>query len=331
MKPLLLDTPFPAPTTDISAVKRVVRSTGELPVLESLTRAQKLDALVWNTHYLLSEGRITEAVSMLDTLIFDESYADVPLLPKSWLWIARMAIFIAGRDFMLALGAAENALNLLVAVPHKKKEDFLALVASLLYQLAYVHSEMGDTSRAQKELTKCQKLYERLAKKNRARFSPMLLYAVEASTDIINSKSEQMKIFAHYEDEVKLYTSRLTSGDERATRDALVNLIDSLKKEGEIMLEVGNGRDAMKYFTRALKYQKKLSPAMGLKELRLTLALAKALCKMPNRRESGEQLLASLRPLAKKLRAANEMIEIENLINNINRNVNIMVMLKGIF
>lgn len=331
MKPLLLECALPAFSADLSSVRAAVCSTGNLPVMEKLPRATQLQALVWNTSYLLDEGRLSEAVAMLDTLIFDESYSDIEPLHKSWLWVARMAIFIAGGDLVLALGAAENTLNLLVAEHNKKREDFLALVASLLYQLAAVHSRLGDTPRAQKELTKCQKLFERLAKKNQARFSPMLLYAVEASTDIINSKSEQMKIFERYEDQVRLYTSQLSSGDERKTRDALVNLVESLRKEGDIMLEVGNGRDAMKYFTRALRYQKKLSPTMGLRELRLSLGLAKALCKVPNRRESGEQLLASLKPLAKKLRAANETIEIENLLNNNNRNVNIMVMLKGIF
>ena len=44
-----------------------------------------------------------------------------------------------------------------------------------------------------------------------------------------------------------------------------------------------------------------------------------------------EQLLQSLQPLAKKLNATNELIEIENLLNNKNKNTNIMSLLKGIF
>ena len=52
---------------------------------------------------------------------------------------------------------------------------------------------------------------------------------------------------------------------------------------------------------------------------------------MANRRESAEQLLQSLQPLAKKLNATNEIIEIENLLNNKNKNTNIMTLLKGIF
>lgn len=331
MKPLLIDASFPKLGSDITVAKAQISTIGKQPDLEGLSREAVLEVHLWQVLYLINNGRSAEAAPLIDTLVFDESYSDMPALYVSWLWLARMSIFVANSDFMLALGAAENALTQMVDITNKKKEDFLAILASLLYNLAAVHNSLGDSARAKKELTKCQKLFERLVKKNERRFSPMLLYAIEASTSILTSKAQQMEVLKHYDDEVKLYTGMLNNGDSKRTREALINLVNSLKKEGDIMLEMGNGRNAAKYYTKALRYQKKVSTHMGHKELVLTIGLAKALNKVVNRRESAEQLLQSLQPLAKRLNATNELIEIENMLNNKNKNTNIMSLLKSIF
>ncbi len=331
MKPLLIEASLPTLSCDIKVAKAQIATLDKQPSLEGMSRSAVLEVHLWRVFYLINNSRSDEAAPLIDTLVFDESYSDMPALYVSWLWLARMSIFIANSDYMLALGAAENALQRMVEITSKKKEDFLAILASLLYNLASVHNSLGDNARAKKELTKCQKLFERLVKKNERRFSPMLLYAVEASTAIISSKAQLMEVLKHYDDEVKLYTSMLNNGDSKKTRDALINLVNSLKKEGDVMMEMGNGRNAAKYYTKALRYQKKVSSSMGHKELVLSIGLAKALNKVANRRESAEQLLQSLQPLAKRLNATNEQIEIENLLNNKNKNTNIMTLLKGIF
>lgn len=330
MKSLLIESSFPKLSCDLSNF-RLQYDVSELHLDEGLTRAAVLEIKLLQVLDLITSGRGEDAAPLIDTLVFDESYSDMPRLHVSWLWLARMTIFISNSDFMLALGAAENALTEMVDITNKKKEDFLAILASLLYNLASVHNSLGDNARAKKELTKCQQLFERLVKKNERRFSPMLLYAIEASTSIITSKTKQMEVLKHYDDEVKLYTSMLNNGDSKKTREALVNLVNSLKKEGDIMLEMGNGRNAAKYYTKALRYQKKVSNHMGHKELQLSIGLAKALNKVANRRESAEQLLQSLQPLARRLNAVNEQIEIENLLNNKSKNTNIMSLLKSLF
>ena len=331
MKPLLIEASFPKLKIDLAVAAELLQPTAtSLPTLPEMSREAALEVRLCHVLHLLTSGHPDEAAPLIDTLVFDESYSDMPTLHVSWLWLARMTIFIANNDYMLALGAAENAL-LRMADITSKKEDFLAILASLLYNLAAVHNSLGDNARAKKELTKSQKLFERLVKKNERRFSPMLLYAVEASTSIITSKAQLMEVLKHYDDEVKLYTSMLNNGDSKKTREALNNLVNSLKKEGDIMLEMGNGRNAAKYYTKALRYQKKVSTHMGHKELVLSIGLAKALGKVANRRESADQLLESLQPLAKRLNATNEQIEIENLLNNKSKNTNIMSLLKGIF
>ena len=155
--------------------------------------------------------------------------------------------------------------------------------------------------------------------------------AVEASTEVIKSKTKQMNVLAHYQSASELYMSELGSGDANATRTAMSNLVETLGKQGDIMLEMGNSRNAVKYYTKALRYQKKLGEKLGERELTLSIGLAKALMRLINRRAAAEQLLRSLLPLAQRLDATAEVHEIQDLLNNKNKNVNIMTLLKSIF
>lgn len=329
MKKLLIEESFPTLKTDLTALTAQVGKTGELPPLQDLDTATAIDLRLWHVKYLMQHERQHDAAMAIDAMVFDDSIAGFPLLHHAWLWLARMSLFIDSNDYMLALGSAENALNVLVDVTAKRGEDFLAIVASLLYNLAYVHYMTDDNARAVKELTKCQKLFERLVKRNNARFSPMLVYAVEASTTIFKSRIKQMNVFAHYQTTTELYTAMLGDKDSEKVRIALANLVDSLRNEGDLMLQMGNARNAVKFYTKALRYQKKISPVMGHKELTLSIGLAKALLRLVNRRAAAEQLLNSLLPLAQRLQAGDEILEIEQLLNNRNKNSNIMSMLKG--
>ncbi len=329
MKQLLIEESMPLLKSDLSNQAATIEATGQLPSKEELSKNGELR--LWCVCYLVKESRHSEAALLVDSIVFDEDASQLPLLHHAWLWLARISLFIATSDYMLALGSAENCLNVLSHVTNKRDEDFLAIVASLLYNLAYIHHQLGDNGRAVKELTKSQKLFERLVKRNSSRFSHMLVYAVEASTTIFKSRIKQMNVLAHYQTTTELYTAMLNDDDSEKVREALVNLVDSLAHEGELMLSMGNGRHAVKFYTKALRYQKKVSNGMGTKELELSIGLAKALMKLMNRRAAAEQLLNSLLPLAQRLGDNERYTEIEQLLNNRNKNSNIMLLLKGLF
>ncbi len=331
MEQLLIEVSTPTFQTDIASLATVAESTDHAPDFKALDLPQRQDMTVWWVRHLLLHQREGEAASCIDDTVFDNTVDEWPPLHHSWLWLMKMTIFIGQADYILALGSAENALNVLVDVTNKRNEDFLAILASLLYSLAIVHSHTDDNSRAVKELTKAQKLLERLVKRNSARFSPMLLHAVEASTSIYKSRANQMNVLAHYQHTTELYTAMLNEGSSAdKTKEALENLIDSLKNEGDLLLKMGNARGAVKFYTKCLRYQKKLSGTMGERELTLSIALAKALIRLVNRRAAAEQLLNSLLPLAQRLGATSEIAEIEQLLRGRNQNHNIMTMLKGI-
>lgn len=329
MKHLLLDSAFPRLRNDMTIAKAQIEATAQLPSSDGLPPEVVLDMTMTYVLWLMNDNRTAQASQVVDYLVYADDADQIPALYMCWLWLTRMSLFIIEQHYALALGCAESALQQLTTMTGKRHDDFLALVAGILYNLAFVHHSTGDNSRAAKELTHAQKLFERLAKKNEQRFSAMLLYAVEASTAIIQSRSKQMSVLEHYQKTADLYTSQLESGND--THQAMNMLIDTLKKEGDIMLDMGNGRNAVKYYTKALRYQKKLNEALGVRELQLSIGLAKGLMRLNNRRQAAEQLLTSLLPLARHIGAPEEVIEIENLLAGKNRNFNIMSLLKSIF
>lgn len=317
---------------DMTIARAQMAQSGAMPTHKGLDEGIVTEIQMCFIDYLISNKRDIEAEQAIEELIYDdERMQRLPELYAAWLWLARMALLIDSGNPSLSLGAAENALLVLSNHLGKKNEDFNAIVVALLYNLALAHHDMGDNSRAAKELTKAQQLLERLAKRNEARFSAMLLMAVEASTEVIKSKTKQMNVLAHYQSASELYMSELGQGDANATRIAMSNLVDTLGKEGDIMLELGNSRNAVKYYTKALRYQKKLGEKMGMRELTLSIGLARALMRLINRRAAAEQLLRSLLPLAQRLDATAQIHDIQDLLNNKNKNVNIMTLLKSIF
>ena len=323
---------MPRLKNDMTIARAQMATSGPMPSIKGLDDAIVTEMKMCYAEYLITEKRDLEAEQVIEEFIYDdERMQTLPELYAAWLWLARMTLLIDSGNPSLSLGAAENALLVLSDHQGKKNEDFNAIVASLLFNLALAHHDMGDNSRAAKELTKAQQILERLTKRNEARFSALLLMAVEASTEVIKSKTKQMNVLAHYQSASELYMSELNSGDANATRTAMSNLVETLGKEGDIMLEMGNGRNAVKYYTKALRYQKKLGEKMGHRDLQLSIGLAKALMRLINRRAAAEQLLRSLLPLAQRLDATAEVHEIQDLLNNKNKNVNIMTLLKSIF
>lgn len=322
MKALIYDTSFPSLPSEFSSVRATIAKTGKLPDDENGREAKMCYAL-----YLLKRRRFADAGLLIDTLNYAPAEDDMPLIYRAWLWLARMSIYLTKKDFIMAADAAEQSLRALDAISIKRGEDYLAILAGILYNLASMHHAMGENVRAAKELSKSQKLYERLVKKHEHRFATMLTYAVEASTIVFTSRAKQMDVLAHYQELSEQYVALAGEGN----REALQSLSDTLAKEGDIMMQMGNSRDAVKYYTKALRCHKRLGAPMSKTSLRISVALARAMMRKPDRRDSALQLLTTLQPVAQRLGAKDSMAEIEELLNAKDRNFSIMSLLKGFF
>lgn len=309
MKPLAHEMAFPALGSDIEQWKEQIIETGTLP-MELMEGEQSNDVRRWYILYLLSEGLIEEAKNSLATI---NRNGYVGTLGGAWLSLADMTVGIELNELSEALLAGEEALKRLAEVEEDRSNpDFIAIVAGVIYNLAMVHHAVGENVRAEKELLKAQKLFEKLAKKDKQRFGTSIVNAIEASTTIFNSRLKQMNVLAHYQVATDLYLDKAHKGITQALND----LVDSLQKEGDLHLKIGNYRDAVKYYTKAIRYQKKVTTKMGERELRLSMNLGRALLQIKNRQSTGEQLLKSLLPLAERLDAVSEKNEIQALLEH---------------
>jgi tetratricopeptide (TPR) repeat protein len=324
MKPLSLDMAFPELRNDITQWKDQINESGQLPA-ELMSEEEGLDVRRWYVLYLANNGLVDEAIQELSTINRD-LYAGT--LGGAWLYLAEMALQIERNEFNYALEAGEQSLRVLASMETDRTHiDYLALVAGVVYCLAVLHHKVGENVRAEKELVKAQKLLEKLAKKDKMRFGASIVNAIEASTTIFNSRLKQMNILAHYQITTDLYLDKAHKG----VTQAIYDLVESLQNEGDLHLKIGNYRDAVKYYTKALRYQKKVTPKMGERELRISINMGRALLHITARQSTGEQLLRSLIPLAERLDAINEKNEIQAILDHKGKAFDFMSFIKKIF
>lgn len=309
MKPLPFNVAFVASGIDIGRFKQKFLDR------ETKSQPHKIDKEILSELYrwyglsLLEEGCFDESIEVTEKAqnLLPESAS--PVLVSAI--VQKMTALIERGDNKVALKEGENALHLLLEINDKRSVDFLAVLAVLLYNLAYVHNRMGVTGLAEKELSKSQKIFEKLAKKDNDRFAASLLLAVDASTTVFKSRLKQINTLAHYQVATATYLEKMNKGVESAAK----SLVESLRNEGDILLQMGNFREAVKYYTKALRYQKKISKKLGIRELRLYINLGKSLLHLINKYDTGRQLLQSILPLAKSLDATAELEEINELLN----------------
>ncbi len=323
MKPLSHNMSFPDLGVDISQWKEQILETGTIPT-HLMSEEESKAVRLWYVLYLLNEGEYEQAGRSLAEIDRD-IYAGT--LGGAWLYLADMSVLVEDNNSSEALSAGEQALRMLADMDvDRTSADFVAIVAVVIYNLAMIHHKVGENVRAEKELMKSQKLLDKLAKKDKARFGASVVRSIEASTTIFNSRLKQMNVLAHYQVATDLYLDKANRGMTQAIND----LVDSLQNEGDLHLKIGNYRDAVKYYTKALRYQKKVTAKMGERELRLSINLGRALLQIVQRRATGEQLLRSMLPLAERLDRQAEINEISALLEH-KRSFDFMSFLKKMF
>ena len=249
-------------------------------------------------------------------------------LVRPWISLAFMGLNISANDYSSALVYAEDVLRNLVDLNGDDEDvDYLALVAGVIYNLALTHHLLGENSRAEKELVKAQKLLSKLARKDHNRFGATVVMAIEASTTIFNSRLRQMNVLAHYQLSTDLYLDKANHGVKQAVAD----LVSSLQQQGDLHLSMGNYRDAVKFYTKALRYQKRITAKMGMVELRISINMGRALLQIVNRKSTGEQLLNSLIPLAERLDAQSELNEIRSILEHNEQAFDFITYVKKLF
>lgn len=307
-------------TADITSLRQLSLSditASELRhALSAISFAEVYDFVRSVASELIADGRGSEAVERIeafDALATRRGEEEGRLLD---IHAALMQILTAVRisigDMDGAMTSAAAALSLLSQSPKRKDEAFLSVLAALLHDISIIHCSRGEYRQAERDIEKSLKILERLSRQNPQRYSPAQMLAVSASTSIYRSRMRQANLLAHYRVATDTYMEMLKNGDDSAAN----SLIESLTAEGRTLARMGKQREAVQYFTRALKYLNQIEPEFSLRQLQLSVDLGEALISIKASRDKGVHLLNTMLHKATRLQADAEHRRIVDVLLN---------------
>lgn len=199
-----------------------------------------------------------------------------------------------------ALSAAATALQLLAAEPKRKDEPFLSVLASLLYDMAIVHTARSEYPQAERSLDKASKLFSRLARISPDRYGPAHVVVLDAAAKVCRKAGAQAEALRRCQEMTARYVELSRKG---SMDDAVAHLADSLAEQGCTLARMGRHREAIQYLGRALRYLTRLQPEMDLRQLELSTELGLSLLLHKPTREKGIHLLNTMLHKATRLGA----------------------------
>lgn len=273
-----------------------------------------VDSLPFNTVYdylrrgarqMVDSGEARRAISLIRS--FDEmlSRAGDPDRRSLDIHTALLQV-VAGLHLSLgdtdeARSAAAEALTLLAQEPKRKDEPFLALLSSLLFDLAIIHSASSEFPQAERSLTKAAKLLARLARLNPDRYGPAHVAVLEAMAKVCRKAGDQAEALRECQEATMRYLELTREG---SMDDAVAHLADSMAEQGITLAHMGRHREAILFLSRALRYYTRLRPEMDLRQLTLSTELGISLLLHKSTREKGIHLLNTMLHKATRLGAS---------------------------
>ena len=202
---------------------------------------------------------------------------------------ARLEIsrLIEAGKYMEALERTISALQRLKDFPDHDNEEFKALLVAMIFDLAEIHYELKDFKRSDKELDALFKVLDPLVARNPERFGRLHILAMELSTRILRSKKKTIDMLARQQLHVDALTEKVNSGIISATE----RLVDSLCNVGRLLAASGDYREAMKFFSEAIRISKKRTGKVNRKEIRMTIEMAEIMIRVKSMRPRAERLL----------------------------------------
>lgn len=196
--------------------------------------------------------------------------------------------------YMEALERTISALQRLKDFKDHDNEEFKALLVALIFDLAEIHFEIKDFKRSEKELEALFKVLDPLLAKNPDRFGRLHILAMELSTRILRSKKKTIDMLARQQLHVDALTEKVNSGIISATE----RLVDSLCNVGRLLAASGDYREAMKFFSEAIRISKKRAGRVNRKEIKMTVEMAEIMIRVKAMRPRAERLLDAVLPHA---------------------------------
>ena len=218
--------------------------------------------------------------------------------------------------YMEALERTISALQRLKEFPDHENEEFKALLVALIFDLAEIHFMLKDFKRSEKELDVLFKVLDPLVGKNPDRFGRMHILAMELSTRILRSRKKTIDLLARQQLHADALSEKVNAGIINATE----RLVDSLCNVGRLLASSGDYREAMKFFSEAIRISKKRAGRVNRKEIKMTVEMAEIMIRVKSMRPRAERLLDAVlshaialkeTELEKEIQILKEMIKIQ--------------------
>lgn len=300
-----LETAFRSPATDTAALAEALGSGNAMARLRHALGESDFDTaydFFRNTAAQMAErgegDKAAQMISQADALILRAGAEEGHLLNVHFALMQILtALHIEAGRTDQAMRTAAATLTLLAQEPRRRDQPFLQVLAALLYDISLLHAARGEYRQAEREVEKSNKIYERLARQDADRYGAAHLMALNAATGVYRSRVRQAEMLAHAQASTTLYLQMMSQG----VGDAATRLIDSLATEGQTLAEMGRHREAVQYYTRALRYLTKIEPEASRRQLELSVALGESMLNVKAMRDKGVHLLNTM--LHKSLRA----------------------------
>lgn len=216
---------------------------------------------------------------------------------------------IESEKYMESLERTITALQRLREFSVHDNEEFKALLVALLFDLAEIHFMLKDYKKSEKDLDVLFKVLDPLVSRNPDRFGRLHILAMELSTRIIRSRKKTLEMLALQQIHVDELNTMVNSGIAKATE----RLVDSLCNVGRLLAASGDYREAMKFFSEAIRTSKKRSGRVNRKEIKMSIEMAEIMIRVKSMRPRAERLLNVVYTHAVTLKETELQNEIETL------------------
>ena len=218
--------------------------------------------------------------------------------------------FISQEKYLEAMERTVNALTILRNFTNYQNAEFRILFVALLFDLAEIHYFLKNYKQSEKEVETLFKVLDNLVKVDEERFGHYHILAMELSTRILRSRKKALDLLVKQQINTGSLYEKVNSGMAAATD----KLVDSLCATAKLLAATGDIRESLKFFAEAIKYSKKRTGRVTLKEVKMTVEMAEVMIRQRTMLPRAKRLLEAIKPHAETLKATQLEKDINSLI-----------------
>lgn len=218
--------------------------------------------------------------------------------------------FISQEKYLEAMERTVSALKTMREFTNYQNPEFRTLFIALLFDLAEIHYYLKSYKQSERELETLFKMLDNLVKVDGDRFEQYHILAMELSTRILRSRKKALDLLVKQQINTGNLYKKANSGVVAATD----KLIDSLCSTAQLLAATGDIRESLKFYAEAIKCSKKRTGRVTLKEVKMTVDMAEVMLRQRALLPRAKRLLDTILPHAEALHAADQIQNINSLI-----------------